>query len=215
MSLISKLPIRADEQLLELVRPMPVHSWSYLFGLAVLGINAFFSFWLWQRGVEGRIFNGLVWLFGLYIIYYTWFRNNADLLVISSQRVFDIHRRSFFNETVSSLSLLEIADVVVERSGLLSKIFNYGLLTVHPLQGGFTFEIKRVKRPEGIQGLLLEKRNQNRRDGELVDKEIIYKKMLKIIPELSEAELTLLYQRVHRQLLSLAEPSGGGDEIVV
>jgi hypothetical protein len=56
-----------------------------------------------------------------------------------------------------------------------------------------------------VQTLLFENRDKAKRVGRLGSKDEILKQFIKLVPDLSEAELTLLYQKIHTQLISLAE----------
>lgn len=216
MSLKSKLHLRETEEIIEIIRQSSVNRFGrYLFCLLFLLTNTFFTFWFWTKGTEGRIVYGLIWALGLYMLYATWFVDRANYMVITTERIFDVHRKSLFTETISSLEFLEIDDVVVERSGLFSTLFNYGFITIHPREGNFHFEISRVKRPEYVQNLLLEKRGSFVKENRFKNKQEVYKQFLKIIPELSEAELTLAYQKINNQLLLLADDPREKDEQMV
>lgn len=199
------LPLRADETIVEIIKPSGVHHVGRaLFGFCFISVNAFFTFWLWQKGLEGKIFYGLVWMLGLYLLLYGTLFHRSNYLIITTERIFDIHRDSLFNETLSALHFGDLADVVVEKRGLLASLLNFGLLTIHPKEGKFCFVVERVPKPAHIQNLLFERREAVNRTSRFKSKEEVYNRILKLIPEFSEAELTLLYQKIHSQLLNLA-----------
>ncbi len=203
------LPLRSNETIVEIVRPSEAqHLFKLLLGFLIITLNAFFTFWLWQQGIEGRIFYACVWVLGIYLLLYGALFDHSNFLVVTSERVFDIHRESLFNETISSLSFTELSDVVVDKKGFFASLFNYGRLTLHPREGKFCFEIEKVPEPAKAQNLLFEWREQARLAGQLQDKEEVYKRFVKLLPEYSEVELTLLYEKVHRQLLELAKAIG-------
>lgn len=210
MSLKSKLHLLPEEQIIQIIRQTGPNSFSrYLLGMLILLTNTFFTFWFWSNGFEGQLFYGLIWLLGLYITISTWIIDKGNIMVVTTERIFDIHRESIFRETISTLHFLEIGDVVVERRGVLSAIFNHGYLTIHPRQGNFVFELNRVKRPEIIQNVILERKGTFSQKNRFRSKDELLKQFLKTIPEYTESELTLVYQKINNYLLSLAEPGTG------
>lgn len=208
MSLHSKLSLRPDEQILDIIRASSAHHlFRYILMMAMLGTNAFFTFWLWSGGIEGKVFNLLIWFLGLNVIITTYYGARRNILVVTDQRIFDIHRESWFKETISAVNFYEVEDIVISRRGILSSLFNFGIITVHPRQGKFALEIHHIPSPERVQDFLFEKRENSLKNIELSDKELVCSKFNKLIPQLSEAELTAFYQKIHRQLLKLAESS--------
>lgn len=216
MSLSSKLQLRENEEIIEIIRSTSAHYFfRYLITVAMVSLNAFFTFWLWGKGIEGQIFNSVVWFVSIYLIVGTWISGRSNHLIITNFRIFDIHRESWLKETISSLNFHEIEDVVITRHGVLSAMFNFGIVTIHPKQAKFAIEILHIPQPQRVQNMLFEKRDFSLKNIDIADKEIICQKFSKIIPNLGEAELTLYYQKIHRQLLKLAEPPVEKEENVI
>lgn len=208
------LPLRSGEIIIEIIKPTSVHGvFRVGLGLSILLLNSFFTFWFLQKGLEGKIFYAVVMIMGLYLVFYGTFLKRSNYLVITNERVFDIQKESLFSETLSALSLVDLADVVVERRGVMSALLNYGMLTIHPKDGKFKFEIERVPAPSRVQNLLFEKRDHAHRSNQYLNNSALLKQVLKIIPELSEAELTMLYQRVNTQLSKIIDEDNL-DEVV-
>ena len=204
------LALRVDETVVDIIRPSAArHFTKIALGFCMVTINAFFTFWLWQQGIEGKIFYSIVWVLGIYLILYGALFHRSNFLVVTTERVFDIHRESFFDETISALSFIDISDVVVEQKGVFASLFNYGILTLHPRDGKYRFEIDKIPEPARVRDLLLERREGARVANRLKEKDEVYKRFVNLLPEYSEAELTLLYEKVHSQLLRLAKPTGG------
>lgn len=202
------LPLGVGEIIVDIIRPSGVrHFLRIAIGFCIVTINAFFTFWLWQRGIEGQVFYVLVWFLGVYIILYGTLFSRSNYLVVTSDRIFDIQRDSLFNETISTLHFIDLSDIVITQKGIFSLMFNYGVLTLHPKEGEFSFEIERVPEPARVQNLLIERREHARLGRSLQEKNEVFKRLVKLLPEYSEAELTLLYQKVHSQLLELAKPT--------
>lgn len=183
--------------------------WRYFFAFSILTVNTFFTFWFWTKGFEARVFYGVVWLLGIYIILSTWLIDRANMLVVTTDRIFDIHRESIFRESVSAMHFLEVADVTIEKRGIIPTILNYGLISIYPKQGNFSFEVTNVKRPELIQNIILERKSSHHQQNKFKSKEEIFKQFIKNIPEFTESELTLAYQKINNYLLSLAESGSG------
>ena len=110
---------------------------------------------------------------------------------------------------------MDLADIVVRQEGALVSIFNYGSVTLHPREGKFLFEIMTVPSPGRVQNMLLEHRERARSSRELQGKDEVFRRLIKLLPEYSEAELTLLYQKVHSQLLRLANDVGENQKKVI
>ncbi len=202
------LALRADETVVSIIRPSRArHFLKVALGFCMITVNAFFTFWLWQQGIEGKIFYVIVWVLGVYLLLYGSLFNRSNFLVVTTERIFDIHRESFFDETVSALSIIDVLDVVVEQKGIFASLFNYGVLTLHPREGKFRFEIDKIPAPARVRNLLLERREEARAASRFKEKDEVYKRLVSFLPEYSEAELTLLYERVHSQLLKLAKPA--------
>ena len=198
-----------DETVIDIIRPSGVqHFVRVVLGFFVITANTFFTFWLWQRGLEGQIFYVLAWVLGVYIIFYGTLFNRSNYLIVTDARVLDVHRESLFNETISALPFIDMSDVVFEQRGVLASLFNYGVLTLYPREGKFRFVIDMVPKPAKVQNFLLERREAARVASRLREKSEVYKRLVNFLPEFSEAELTLLYQKVHSQLLCLAHPPG-------
>ena len=206
MTRIKNLPLRNGELVVEIIKPAMVHSFFRIgVGLVILLVNSFFTFWFWQKGLEGQIFYGAVWALGLYLVLYGALFNRSNYLVVTNERIFDIQRESLFSETLATLNFTDLVDVVVIKKGFLPTILNYGLITLHPRDGKFTFEIEKVPKPGRVQNLLFERREAANRNNQYINNSALLKQVLKIVPDLSEAELTMLYQRVNSQLKKIAD----------
>jgi small-conductance mechanosensitive channel len=200
------LPLRSGELVVEIIKPTTVHNFlRFGFGFFILLVNSFFTFWLWQKGIEGQIFYGVVFTLGIYLISYGILFDRSNYLVVTNERIFDIHRESLFSETLATLSFTDLVDVVVVKKGFLPTILNYGLITLHPRDGKYTFEIEKVPKPGRVQNLLFERKEAASRNNQYLTNSALLKQVLKIVPDLSEAELTLLYQRVNGQLQMRAD----------
>lgn len=210
------IPLRSGELVVEIIKPTLVHgAFRIGFGFFILLLNAFFTFWLLQKGLEGQVFYATVWLLGLYLVLYGFLFNRANYLVVTNERVFDVHRESLFSETLATIQFTDLADVVVEKKGFFPTIMNYGLITIHPKDGKYKFEIEKVPKPGRVQNLLFERRDEFSRNNRFLDNASLLKQVLRVVPDFSEAELTMLYERVNSQLQKLADKVETSEEEVV
>ena len=59
-------------------------------------------------------------------IYFTWFRYNNDIWVVTNQRIVDSLRRHWFHHRMASADLIDVEDIAVQREGPLPTMFNFG-----------------------------------------------------------------------------------------
>lgn len=198
------LPLRNNEAVIQIVKPHKIRHWfRYFLGAAIILLDLFFTFWLLGKGTEGKIFYFVVLSFGIYCFAHDFFEK-TNYLVVTNERIFDVHKNGLFNQTISAMGFADLEDVVVEKRGIFSALFNFGLLTIYPKDAKFTFEIERIPKPESVQDFIFTRRDIHLKERSLENNNVVFSRLLKIIPELSEAELTLLYQKVHAQLLDIA-----------
>lgn len=67
---------------------------------------------------------------------------HSSVLLLTNEKLIEVHYTSLFNRTVTQASLGEIQDVTVQQVGLFPRIFNYGLLIIETAgeKHNFTFE---------------------------------------------------------------------------
>lgn len=207
MSLEKKLQLGNKETLLYTIRPsVNFFSFKYLFVFLLLSTNTFFTFWFISKGFEGRVFYLCIWILGAYLWISFYINDRNNYWVLTTDRLFDIQKKSIFNETVAFLNYSDIEDVLVEKNGIICSVLNFGKLIVIPKLGDFTFEIEKVSKPMNIQKYIFDRKNGNGFGIHASTKEK-FAELLKIIPDLSEAELTILYSKVNNKLLTMANPS--------
>lgn len=132
-----KLPfeLQQDEQVLVFCR----RHWLY-FTLKLVGIAAAWLLptaavlWLTHLaagldGTAGKVVwtAAAVWL--VYCLtwgYFTWYRYQNDIWVVTSQRIVDSTRFHWFKRRMASADLVDVEDINVVREGVLPTIFNFG-----------------------------------------------------------------------------------------
>jgi len=200
MSINKKIHLREGERIIEMVRRYSLtYFWQYLVGLLFLLVFSFFMFQLFTYGIWGYTFYGLGMLVGVYILFRTWFFNHLTFLVISSERVIDIHRLGWFDEIASSVSYKDIDDVAVRKKGFLSNVFNYGSLIIQTKNQKFALEILKINNPHEIQALLTETGDHYQQNRKVLNTKTIYRNFLRIIPDLPDEDLRTTRKLIDEQ----------------
>ncbi len=200
MSLSSKIHLRPGEEILEIVRRWQfTHGWRYIFGLALMTAASFGMFWLWAQGWWGWALYGAGMLGGLFFIFRTWFFNRANMLVITNERVVDVNRQGWLDETLSSVGYADIKDIYIRKKGLSAAIFNYGNLLIETASQKFALEMAGIRHPQQWLGVIKETM-EIYRDKKNLNSESIVNNFIKIIPVLNEESLKQINELLTRQL---------------
>lgn len=190
MLLARKIHLRENEDILEIAHQSIItYFWQYLVGVLLMIGMSFFTFWLFAQGWWGYALYGFGMLLGVFIIFRAWFFANKNLMVITSERVIDISRNSWFDEIISSASYKDIKDIFVRRRGILANIFNYGNLTVETKSEQVLLELERTAHPLRLQGIIVDAGERYRRQRNLSNRQAVYDSFIKIIPNLNIEEI--------------------------
>lgn len=201
MSLEKKIHPRDSEQIIAIFRRSPLtYAWRYAISLLILLTASFLMFWLLNQGWWGELLFGICTAAGLLFILETWFFNFSTTLIVTTERVVDVERSGWFDETVSSVNYTDIKDVAFRRRGVLAAVFDYGLLTIAVKSREFILEFDHLRHPHRAQSLITEKIEAYRRERRYATIEAIYNNFLKIIPELSAVELRRALDVISKQL---------------
>ncbi len=201
MSIAKKIQLKEDEKIIEIITPSVFsYGWKYLIGLAVLFVFSFYMFRLFFFGLAGDIAYGLGMFLGFYIIFRVWFINHSNVLVITNERVVDIHRLGWFDEILSSISHLEIKDVVIRKRGVPQSLFNFGGLAIQTKSQQFVVEILNISNPSKVQLLLVEVGQQYKQDIKVANTQVIYNNFIRIIPDLVDGDLKEARRLIDEQL---------------
>jgi hypothetical protein len=201
MSLAKKIHLKDDEKIITVITPHVLsYVWKYLFGLAFLFASSFFMFRLFGYGWQGSAVYGLGMFLGVYIILRVWFMNHANVLVVTSDRVVDIHRLGWFDEIVSSVSYLDIKDVAVRKKGIAQSLFNFGGIAIATKSQQFVLEILNINNPSKHQLLLSDISQQYKQDIKVANMQVIYNNFIKIIPDLTDGDLAEARALIDEQL---------------
>lgn len=201
MSVAKKINLKPEEKIIALVRPYVVtYGWKYLFGLAFLFAASFFMFRLFFYGWWGYVVYGLGVFLGGYIILRAWFMASKNILVITGERVADIHRLGWWDEIISSVNYLDIKDVAVRKRGVAQNLLDFGGLAIATKSQQFILEILNIRHPQKVQTLLTDLAQQYRQDRKVASAQVIYNNFVRIIPELPDGDLAEVKRLINEQL---------------
>lgn len=204
MSLAKKINLKPEERIIAIVRPYIIaYGWKYFVGLAFLFVSSFFMFRLFFYGWWGYIVYGLGMFLGVYIIFRAWFMANKNVLVITGERVADIHRLGWWDEIISSVNYLDVKDVAMRKRGVSQNLFDFGGLAIQTKSRQFILEIINIRHPQKIQTLLADAAQQYRQDRKVADTRVIYDNFIKIIPDLPDAELAYAQKLIQEQMATV------------
>ncbi len=214
MSLAKKIQLKDGERIIAVVQPHVLTSvWKYFFGLAFLFAASFFMFRLFLYGWWGDVIYGLGMFFGVYIILRTWFIRHANVFVITTDRIVDVHRLGWFEEIISAVSHLDIKDIAVCKKGIAQSLLNFGGLAIQTKSQQFILEILNISNPAQVQLLLTDVGQQYKQDIKVANSQVIYNNFVRIIPDLPDGDLQEVQRLIGEQLGP--EASGEDEEEVV
>lgn len=157
MSYFSK-KLKEKEVLIRIIRPYSLMLFIPILISAILIIGgAFFSYYLIQKGTWGVVALILIFLFGFYYLIRILFVYHFKCLILTDQRIINIHQKGFFDRWVSELEIIKISDISYRIRGFLGTLFHFGNIqiqsndAIQPLK----IEFKKLKNPGKIQELIL------------------------------------------------------------
>lgn len=201
MSVAKKINLKPEEKIISVLQPhLLTYVWKYLLGLAFLFAASFFMFRLFFYGWWGYVVYGLGMFLGVYIIFRAWFMASKNILVITGERVADIHRLSWWDEIISSVNYLDIKDVAVRKRGISQSLFDFGGLAIATKSQQFILEILNIHQPQKVQTLLIDLAQQYRQDCKVASAQVIYNNFVRIIPELPDGDLAEVKRMIEEQI---------------
>ncbi len=171
---VQALPVslQKDEALLLLVRRHWLYFSLRMAGVAAAGVGGTalgilvvamtFGF----DGTPGRVAVAVIALWGLYWLvrgYFTWYRYQNDVWVVTNQRIFDSIRRHWFHHRMSSADLVDVEDINVVREGILATAFNFGDVRCQTAGEVPNFILSGIPEPAKVLGTIDAARDAARR----------------------------------------------------
>ena len=160
---------------------------------------AFFMFWFLNHGWLGQISFCLLMIFGIIIVIRTWILASGNKMVITTERLVDINRPGIFEEIISVARYGDIKDMFVKKSGPAAHLLNQGHLIIETNSAKTDLEVGRIRDPQSVQSLIEDIMAQSLADKK-INKQTVYNNFIKLIPELSEAEICEMQDLINDQL---------------
>ncbi|OGY46448.1 MAG: hypothetical protein A2744_03280 [Candidatus Buchananbacteria bacterium RIFCSPHIGHO2_01_FULL_44_11] len=159
-SIYKDLVFNDGEELLKILRQSLWHFFLTLLPAAVIIVISFFLlFPLFYWGSYGRALFFFLLFLGLFIIIkrtVTWY---FTTLIITNQRIIDIDQKKLFSKVVSDINLNKVQDVFYWIKGLNQIISRTGNIQVTLNDSKTKIEVKNISRPQKIQQLILQLKN--------------------------------------------------------
>lgn len=107
----------------------------------------------------------LLWL-GFWGIrgYFTWYKYQNDLWVVTNQRIVDSLKRHWFSHRMASADLVNVEDMSVDREGVFATMFNYGDLLCQTAGAQEKFILSGIPRPTEVLAVVDRYRDAARRE---------------------------------------------------
>ena len=96
--------------------------------------------------------------------YFTWYRYQNDMWMITDQRLVDSLRKHWFHHSIASADLVDVEDVSVHRSGLFGTTFNDGDVRVQTAGQQANFVLSGIPKPSAVLTQIDAARDASRRD---------------------------------------------------
>lgn len=170
-----KLPfeLQAGETVLNVARRHPVFLWLRLAGTALAGVVPFvvvlvvIGATMGFGSTGGRLLTGvaILWLgYWLVRFYFSWYRYNNDLWIITNQRIIDSAKNNWFHHRMASADLINVEDLAINKHGIFATAFNYGDVVCQTSGMHSNFILSGIPNPSGLLSLVDATRDAARRE---------------------------------------------------
>jgi hypothetical protein len=126
-----------------------VHAISGLGGGAGLFVLVVSAVWLLFCAIRG---------------YFTWYRYQNDIWVVTNERIVDSLKRHWFHHRMASADLVDVEDMAVHREGVLATAFNFGDVRCQTAGELPNFVLSGIPEPAKVLGLVDSARDVARRE---------------------------------------------------
>ncbi len=96
--------------------------------------------------------------------YFSWYRYNRDIWVVTNQRVVDSVKRHWFHHAMASADLVDVEDIAVKREGLFATVFKFGDLHLQTAGERPNFVLSGIPDPGSVLALIDSQRDSARRE---------------------------------------------------
>lgn len=165
--------LQAGETLLSVYRRHWMYAYPHLAGIALIAVVPVILLLVVvskSMGLDG--FAGIatyavsaLWvLYWLIRGYFTWYRYENDIWVVTDQRVIDSIKKHWFHKQISTADLVNVQDITVVRNGILGTTFNFGDVQCETAGERLKFVLSGIPKPSVALAEIDRARDAARRD---------------------------------------------------
>lgn len=130
---------------------------ALLLAVATSGLDSGFG----RVIVAACVLWGVIWVVRGY---FTWYRYQNDIWVVTNQRLIDSSRRHWFHRQISSADLIHVEDMSVRKEGVLPTVFGFGDVRCQTAGQAQNFVLSGIPDPEGVLTTIDAARDASRRE---------------------------------------------------
>jgi len=163
---LNGIELHPDEEVKTIFRAYAAHPLA-AFALAFLLVFfAFYFFvplwylhvWRWDLFTAGRIIFSLMLIVAAYLAIRAWVVYRGTMLVVTGERVIDVHRRGLFDRIVSEIPYASISDVSYRSKGMVEMLANIGTITFQTMGGKENIAFKYLYNPGSVHKIVTQLR---------------------------------------------------------
>ena len=118
-------------------------------------------------GLGGKVTLGLALLWFVYWTirtYFTWYRYNHDIWVVTNQRLVDRQKPNWIKQKMASADLVYIEDMAIHKNGIFATVFNFGDVRCQTAGQEANFILSGIPKPDKVLALIDSTRDAARRE---------------------------------------------------
>lgn len=118
-------------------------------------------------GIAGKVTWALAAIWLVYWVirtYFTWYRYNHDLWVVTNQRIVDYQKPNWIKQKMASADLVYVEDIAIDKDGILATAFNFGDVRCQTAGEQANFVLSGIPEPSKVLALIDATRDAARRD---------------------------------------------------
>jgi hypothetical protein len=115
--------------------------------------------WHWDVFIVGRVIFSVMIAIALYVSIRAWIVIRGTLLIVTGERVVDIHRRGIFDRIVSEIPYTSVSDVSYRSKGMIEMLANIGTITFQTVGGKDNIAFKFLYDPAHVHKVITQLRS--------------------------------------------------------
>ena len=193
--------LRDSESVVQIIRPSTLKNfWDYFLICFLLLGASLFAFRLVQEGWLGTSLFCLCIFCALLIFFRLRRQVSRNYWVITTERLIDVERPGLLKEELTIAEFCDITGVQIRRSGFTSALFGLADILIDTNDLDYLLTLRNIRRPEQCVGAINAAIDNFSTGRKVKDQSAILKNLFKILPTLSESELTEIKNRVENLL---------------